>query len=112
MPSAAVKLRMAPPTFTTGVPVGNTRTLTSETTVDAFLAEVRRAWDGQLPPRDELPTADASTILAVWLQEPDPEGVETLISLEEGDDASLEAGRERLLAQLQQHPPTSPALLP
>jgi excinuclease UvrABC nuclease subunit len=68
--------------------------------VGTICSDVRRIWEGQQPARDGLPTADASTILAVWLQENDPAGIESLIPLEEGDDASLDAGRDRLLARL------------
>lgn len=75
-----------------------------EVAIDSVLADVRRIWQGQSPPRDELPTADASTILAVWLQENDPAGGEFLIPLEEKDDASLRAARDRLVARLaEQH---------
>ncbi|MFN2425196.1 MAG: exonuclease domain-containing protein [Candidatus Binatia bacterium] len=73
-----------------------------EASIDGLLQEVRRIWGGETPPRDELPTADASTILAVWLQENDPSGVESLIPLEDGDEASLLAGRERLRAMLEE----------
>jgi len=68
--------------------------------VDALLATVRRAWAGQLPPRDELPTADASTILAFWLQEPETATGEQLIALEESDEATLTDARSRLHAAL------------
>jgi DNA polymerase-3 subunit epsilon len=74
--------------------------VSSEAAVDVLVGDVRRFWAGQMPARDELPAADASTILAVWLQEADPGGSETLIPLEEGDEASLGAGRDRLLARL------------
>lgn len=77
-----------------------TWTVAGEAGVDVVLAAVRGIWEGQTPARDELPTADASTILAVWLQEADPAGIESLVPLEEGDDASLAAARERLLARL------------
>lgn len=79
-----------------------TWTIADDTAAEAVLAEVRRFWNGHSPPRDELPTADASTILAVWLQEADPAGIETLIPLEEGDEATLSAARDRLVAALQE----------
>src|SRR5205085_1237088 len=78
-----------------------TWTVRDEATIDSVLENVRGIWNGQTPPRDELPTADASTILAVWLQEADPAGSETLIPLEEGDEPSLHAARDRLLARLE-----------
>jgi len=68
--------------------------------VDAIIEALRAIWDGQAPARDSLPIADASTILAVWLQEADAAGIETLIPLDEGERPSLEAARERLLARL------------
>jgi len=71
-----------------------------EDDLDGLLATVRRAWSGQLPPRDELPTADASTILAFWLQEPETATGELLIPLEESDEASLASARARILAAL------------
>ncbi len=77
--------------------------VTDDAAVHTVTAAVRASWDGQPPPRDELPTADASGILAVWLQEANPTGVESLIPLEEGDDASLLAARERLLSRLEEH---------
>lgn len=80
-----------------------TWTAADEATIDSLIENVRGIWNGQSPPRDELPTADASTILAVWLQEADPAGSETLIALEEGDEASLRAGRERLVARLEDY---------
>lgn len=79
-------------------------TICDEQGIDALSAEIRRVWEGQWPPRDELPTADASTILASWLQENDPAGGEFLVPLDEGHDASLEAARERLLARLSERP--------
>jgi DNA polymerase III subunit epsilon len=77
-----------------------TWTITGESGADAVVQSVRGVWNGQIPPRDELPIADASTILAVWLQEADSSGGEFLIPLEERDEDSLMAGRERLLARL------------
>ena len=77
-----------------------TWTVRSRQAVENIIAAVRGVWAGQIPPRDELPIADASTILAVWLQEADPAGGEFLIPLEEGDQASLAAGRDRLIARL------------
>jgi len=77
-----------------------TWTVSDEDGIADVFVDVRRMWSGQSPPRDELPTADASTILAVWLQENDPAGIESLIPLDEGDEVSLEAGRERLIASL------------
>ena len=86
-----------------------TWTVTDAAGIDRVIDDVRRAWSGQLPPRDELPTADASTILAVWLQETEPAAGETLVSLEEGDEASLASARERLLARLQEDQAARPA---
>ena len=77
-----------------------TWTVTGRDSVDQVVGAVRGVWAGQIPPRDELPIADASTILAVWLQEADPTGGEFLIPLEEGDDQSLLAGRDRLLSRI------------
>jgi len=85
-----------------------TWTVPDDASVEVVLFDVRRMWDGQQPPRDELPTADASTILAVWLQEADPAGSESLIALEEGDEASLEAARNRLVAMLHDRQGQSP----
>lgn len=68
--------------------------------IDTALAEVRSVWSGSPPPRDGLPAADASTILALWLQENDRPELEALVSLEENDEGSLVAARGRLLEQL------------
>jgi DNA polymerase-3 subunit epsilon len=84
-------------------------TLRDEEGIERLSAEIRRVWEGQWPPRDELPTADASTILAAWLQENDPAGGEFLIPLDEGHDASLDAARERLLARLAEPLPAEDA---
>jgi len=67
--------------------------------IERLTAEVRRAWRGELPPRDERPVADASTVLAFWLQESDLAS-ETVIDLEENDAASLEAAGHRLATLL------------
>ncbi len=85
-----------------------TWTVSDEETVHTICADVRRIWEGQQPPRDGLPTADASTILAVWLQENDPAGIESLIPLEEADEASLHAGCDRLLARLAEQKSRTP----
>jgi hypothetical protein len=87
-------------------------TVGSEEAVDELVGDVRRTWRGQSLPREELPTADASTILAVWLQEADASGVEFLIALEEGNEASLHAGRQRLLARLGEKPGNGTRALP
>lgn len=71
-----------------------------EDDAEAVFEQVRRMWNRETRPRDELPTADASTILAAWLQQNDSEGSETLIPLEEGDEKSLESARTRLAAAL------------
>lgn len=68
--------------------------------IDRLLVEVRRAWRGELPPREERPIADASTVLAFWLQDTEIAATETVIDLEENDEASLESARQRLLVLL------------
>lgn len=68
--------------------------------IDRLLLEVRRAWRGELPPRDERPVADASTVLAFWLQDSEAASAETVIDLDQNEEASLEAARQRLTALL------------
>lgn len=68
--------------------------------IGRLLAEVRRAWRGELPPRDELPVADASTVLAFWLQEAESASGETVVALEENDEAGLESAGHRLATLL------------
>lgn len=64
--------------------------------IERLFEEVRRAWRGEQPPRGERPVADASTVLAFWLQESETVATETVIDLEENDEASLESARRRL----------------
>lgn len=81
-------------------------TVTGEAGLEAMAAGVRGIWNGETPARDELPTADASTILAVWLQEADPaaKADEFLIPLEEEDDDSLRSACDQLRERLERQP--------
>lgn len=74
--------------------------LTDEAGVARILEEVASAREGRFPPRDELPAADASTILAVWLQEADTAGAESLLPLDPADESWLESAGQRLRARL------------
>lgn len=72
------------------------RAVIAEDDIERLLAEIRRAWRGEQRSRDELPVADASTILAFWLQENESGGAETVIELVENDEASLQLASRRL----------------
>lgn len=71
-----------------------------EAGLDAVLAEMHRAWDGEPSPRDGLPSADASTILAVWVQDNDRSAAEVLVPLDPEDAAVTSAGRDCVLERL------------